>query len=75
MTFATRTTVTGIRISGGAVTGVLSDRGAAATSMLINAARFVPRAWDWESAREHAQRRYEDYYSLPGATKPARGES
>src|SRR5207247_2150789 len=159
VTFATRTTVTGIRIGGGAVTGVLTDRGAAATSMLINAAgpwaapvaalagleipavpvrheyfvtrpvtgwhgglpvpgirgpvmaaacnahgvsgsaglaehvleslqpdpspyvrslspaRFVPRAWDWESARERAERRYEDYYSLPGATKPARGES
>src|SRR5205823_8823612 len=38
VTFATRTTVTGIRIGGGAVTGVLTDRGAAATSMLINAA-------------------------------------
>jgi hypothetical protein len=32
-------------------------------------------AWDWESARERAERRYGDYYSLPGATKPARGES
>jgi hypothetical protein len=37
------------------------------------AARFLPRGWDWESAREQAQRRYEDYYSL--ATIPARGES
>jgi len=41
----------------------------------LSPARFVPRAWDWESAREQAQRRYEDYYSLPGATFPARGES
>jgi len=41
----------------------------------LSPARFVPRAWDWESARERAERRYEDYYSLPGATKPARGES
>jgi hypothetical protein len=41
----------------------------------LSPARFVPRAWDWESAREQAQRRYEDYYSLPGATKPARGQS
>ena len=38
VTFATRTTVTGIGISGGAVTGVRTDRGAAATSMLMNAA-------------------------------------
>jgi hypothetical protein len=25
----------------------------------------VPRTWDWESARSQAERRYEDYYSLP----------
>jgi glycine/D-amino acid oxidase-like deaminating enzyme len=31
----------------------------------LSPARFVPRAWDWESAREQAERRYEDYYSLP----------
>ena len=41
----------------------------------LSPARFVPRGWDWESARERAERRYEDYYSLPGATFPARGES
>jgi glycine/D-amino acid oxidase-like deaminating enzyme len=41
----------------------------------LSPARFVPRAWDWESARERAERRYEDYYSLPGATFPVRGES
>ena len=38
MTFATHTTVTGVGISEGAVTGVRTDRGAAATSLLINAA-------------------------------------
>jgi glycine/D-amino acid oxidase-like deaminating enzyme len=38
VTFATHTTVTGIDVSGGAVTGLRTDRGAAATSMLINAA-------------------------------------
>jgi glycine/D-amino acid oxidase-like deaminating enzyme len=41
----------------------------------LSPARFMPRAWDWESAREQAERRYEDYYSLPGATFPARGQS
>ena len=38
VTFATRTTVTGIAIGRGEVTGVRTDRGAAATSMVINAA-------------------------------------
>jgi glycine/D-amino acid oxidase-like deaminating enzyme len=31
----------------------------------LSPARFVPRSWDWESARDQAERRYEDYYSLP----------
>jgi glycine/D-amino acid oxidase-like deaminating enzyme len=38
VTFATHTTVTGVDVSGGAVSGVRTDRGPAATSMLINAA-------------------------------------
>jgi glycine/D-amino acid oxidase-like deaminating enzyme len=38
VTFATHTTVTGIAVSGGAVSGVRTDRGAASTNMLINAA-------------------------------------
>ncbi len=38
VSFVTHTTVTGIRIEAGAVTGVRTDRGAAATSMVINAA-------------------------------------
>jgi glycine/D-amino acid oxidase-like deaminating enzyme len=38
VTFATRTTVTGVRVSGGAVSGVRTDKGAAATCMVINAA-------------------------------------
>jgi hypothetical protein len=33
----------------------------------LGPARFVPRTWDWESARSEAERRYEDYYSLPHA--------
>ena len=37
-TFATRTTVTGLRIAGGAVTGVRTDRRAVATDLVINAA-------------------------------------
>jgi len=31
----------------------------------LSPARFLPRDWDWQSARERAQRRYEDYYALP----------
>ena len=38
VTFATRTTVTGLRIAGGVVTGVRTDRRAVATDMVINAA-------------------------------------
>jgi glycine/D-amino acid oxidase-like deaminating enzyme len=38
VTFATRTTVTGLRITGGAVTGVRTDRRAVATDTVINAA-------------------------------------
>jgi glycine/D-amino acid oxidase-like deaminating enzyme len=38
VTFATHTTVTGVAVSGGAVSGVRTDQGDAATSMLINAA-------------------------------------
>jgi glycine/D-amino acid oxidase-like deaminating enzyme len=38
VSFATRTTVTGIRLAGGAVTGLRTDRGDVATSMVINAA-------------------------------------
>jgi len=38
VSFATRTTVTGIRLRGGAVTGLRTDQGDVATSMVINAA-------------------------------------
>jgi glycine/D-amino acid oxidase-like deaminating enzyme len=38
VTFATHTTVTGLRISGGAVTGVRTDQRAVATDLVINAA-------------------------------------
>jgi glycine/D-amino acid oxidase-like deaminating enzyme len=38
VTFATRTTVTGLRIADGAVRGVRTDQGAAATDVVINAA-------------------------------------
>ncbi len=38
VTFAARTTVTGLRVTGGAVTGVRTDRGDGATEMVINAA-------------------------------------
>jgi glycine/D-amino acid oxidase-like deaminating enzyme len=38
VTFATHTTVTGLRITGGAVTGVRTDQRAVATDMVINAA-------------------------------------
>jgi glycine/D-amino acid oxidase-like deaminating enzyme len=38
VTFATRTTVTGLRITGGAVTGVRTDRQDVATGTVINAA-------------------------------------
>ena len=38
VTFATRTTVIGLRITGGAVTGVRTDRRAVATETVINAA-------------------------------------
>jgi len=38
VTFATRTTVTGLRIAGDAVRGVRTDQGAAATDVVINAA-------------------------------------
>jgi glycine/D-amino acid oxidase-like deaminating enzyme len=38
VSFATHTTVTGLRVSGGAVTGIRTDRGDAATGMVINAA-------------------------------------
>jgi glycine/D-amino acid oxidase-like deaminating enzyme len=31
--------------------------------------RFLPRIWDWESARDQAEQVYENYYSLP----PRRG--
>jgi glycine/D-amino acid oxidase-like deaminating enzyme len=31
----------------------------------LSPARFLPRHWDWRTAREQAQRRYEDYYALP----------
>ena len=36
--------------------------------------RFLPRTWDWESARDQAKHVYENYYSLPprpGARGPA----
>jgi glycine/D-amino acid oxidase-like deaminating enzyme len=36
----------------------------------LSPARFVPRTWDWEAAREQAERRYEDYYR-PAATSSA----
>jgi glycine/D-amino acid oxidase-like deaminating enzyme len=36
----------------------------------LSPARFVSRAWDWEAAREQAQRRYQDYYCLE--PQPAR---
>jgi glycine/D-amino acid oxidase-like deaminating enzyme len=38
VTFAAHTTLTGIRVTAGAVSGVRTDRGPAATSMVINAA-------------------------------------
>jgi glycine/D-amino acid oxidase-like deaminating enzyme len=38
VTFATRTTVTGLRLGNGEVTGVRTDQGDAATSLVINAA-------------------------------------
>ncbi len=38
VTFATHTTVTGVRVTAGMVCGVRTDRGAAATGMVINAA-------------------------------------
>jgi glycine/D-amino acid oxidase-like deaminating enzyme len=31
----------------------------------LSPARFAPRTWTWESARNHAERIYQDYYSLP----------
>jgi len=31
--------------------------------------RFLPRTWDWESARDQAEQVYQNYYSLP----PRRG--
>ncbi len=31
----------------------------------LSPGRFYPPTWDWESARAHAQRIYQDYYSLP----------
>ena len=31
----------------------------------LSLARFEPPSWDWESARDQAERRYEDDYSLP----------
>ena len=31
----------------------------------LSPGRFYPPTWDWESARTHAQRIYQDYYSLP----------
>jgi glycine/D-amino acid oxidase-like deaminating enzyme len=53
VTFATHTTVTGVGVSEGAVTGVRTDRGAAATSLLINAAGPWappwPRSPGWRS--------------------------
>ena len=30
----------------------------------LSPARFAPGTWDWESARDRAERHYEDYYSL-----------
>jgi glycine/D-amino acid oxidase-like deaminating enzyme len=38
VSFATHTTVTGLRVAGGAVTGIRTDRGEAAADMVINAA-------------------------------------
>jgi glycine/D-amino acid oxidase-like deaminating enzyme len=38
VTFATHTTVTGLQVTGGAVSGVLTDRRAVATDLVINAA-------------------------------------
>jgi hypothetical protein len=35
--------------------------------------RFLPRTWDWESARDQAEQVYENYYSLPRAAAPATG--
>jgi glycine/D-amino acid oxidase-like deaminating enzyme len=34
----------------------------------LSPARFAPGTWDWESARDRAERHYEDYYSLPPGT-------
>jgi glycine/D-amino acid oxidase-like deaminating enzyme len=31
----------------------------------LSPARFTPRTWTWESAQNHAERVYQDYYSLP----------
>jgi len=77
VTFATRTTVTGIGIAGGALTGVRTDRRAAATSLLINAAGpwAAPVAALAGLQIPAVPVRHEDYYRLPGATFPARGES
>ena len=32
--------------------------------------RFLPRTWDWESARDQAEQVYENYYSLPASRRP-----
>jgi glycine/D-amino acid oxidase-like deaminating enzyme len=31
----------------------------------LSPARFTPRTWQWETARNQAEQRYENYYSLP----------
>jgi glycine/D-amino acid oxidase-like deaminating enzyme len=35
----------------------------------LSPGRFLPRTWDWDSARDQAQQVYQNYYSLP----PRRG--
>jgi glycine/D-amino acid oxidase-like deaminating enzyme len=32
----------------------------------LSPARFLPRDWDWQTARARAQQVYQDYYRLPG---------
>ena len=110
VTVATHTTVTDVRVTGAAVRGVRTDRGTAATGMVVgpvpgirgfvmaavcnahgvsgsaclaehvleslqpdpspyvrslSPARFAPRSWEWDCARDQAERCHEDHYSLP----------
>ena len=60
--------VSGLRRPGRERAGQPGTRSVAADVRLLSPARFMPRDWTWEAARDRAELIYETYYGL---TQPA----